>query len=107
MEWTRNASSGTLYPLLMRRTDQGFVEAEWLEPAQPGLPACHAYRLEAAGVQAPLLSEANQSTVPLLAVLVLLLAALNQRIARLALERGWTRLTAAASRARQRQRRGR
>jgi PadR family transcriptional regulator, regulatory protein PadR len=43
-------SSGTLYPLLMRMTDQGLVESEWREPAQPGRPARHAYRLTAAGL---------------------------------------------------------
>ena len=42
--------SGTLYPILMRMTDQGLVEAEWREPAQPGRPARHAYRLTAAGL---------------------------------------------------------
>lgn len=42
--------SGTLYPLLMRMTEQGLVEAEWREPAQLGRPARHAYRLTAAGV---------------------------------------------------------
>ncbi len=42
--------SGTLYPLLMRMTEQGLVEAEWHEPAQPGRPARHAYRLTAAGL---------------------------------------------------------
>ncbi len=42
--------SGTLYPLLMRMTDQKLVEAEWREPAQPGRPARHAYRLTAAGI---------------------------------------------------------
>ena len=42
--------SGTLYPLLMRMTDQGLVGAEWREPAQPGRPARHAYRLTAAGI---------------------------------------------------------
>jgi PadR family transcriptional regulator PadR len=42
--------SGTLYPLLMRMTDQGLVEAEWREPTQPGRPARHAYRLTAAGL---------------------------------------------------------
>ena len=42
--------SGTLYPLLMRMTDQGLVEAEWREPAKPGRPARHAYRLTAEGV---------------------------------------------------------
>ena len=43
-------SSGTLYPLLMRMTDQGLVEAEWREPEQLGRPARHVYRLTAAGV---------------------------------------------------------
>jgi PadR family transcriptional regulator, regulatory protein PadR len=42
--------SGTLYPLLMRMTDQGLVQAEWREPAQPGRPARHAYRLTAEGL---------------------------------------------------------
>jgi DNA-binding PadR family transcriptional regulator len=42
-------SSGTLYPLLMRMTDQDLVESEWHEPTQPGRPARHAYRLTAAG----------------------------------------------------------
>ena len=42
--------SGTLYPLLMRMTDQGLVEAEWLKPAQPGRPPRHAYRLTTKGV---------------------------------------------------------
>lgn len=43
-------SSGTLYPLLMRMADQGLVEAEWREPARPGRPARHAYRLTASGL---------------------------------------------------------
>jgi PadR family transcriptional regulator, regulatory protein PadR len=43
-------SSGTLYPLLMRMTDQGQVEAEWQPPARPGRPARHAYRLTASGM---------------------------------------------------------
>lgn len=42
--------SGTLYPLLMRMTDQGLVEAEWRAPAKPGRPPRHVYRLTAAGV---------------------------------------------------------
>lgn len=42
--------SGTLYPLLMRMTDQGLVEAEWREPTHPGRPARHAYRLTSAGI---------------------------------------------------------
>ncbi|KQN01472.1 transcriptional regulator [Sphingobium sp. Leaf26] len=43
-------ASGTLYPLLMRMTEQGLVEAEWREPVQPGRPPRHAYRLTAAGM---------------------------------------------------------
>lgn len=42
--------SGTLYPLLTRMTEQGLVEAQWQEPAQPGRPARHAYRLTATGL---------------------------------------------------------
>ena len=42
--------SGTLYPLLMRMSDQGLIEAEWREPSQPGRPARHAYRLTQAGL---------------------------------------------------------
>ena len=41
--------SGTLYPLLMRMTDQGLVEAEWRDPVQRGRPPRHAYRLTAKG----------------------------------------------------------
>lgn len=43
-------SSGTLYPLLMRMAEQGLIQAEWREPAQPGRPARHVYRLTAAGI---------------------------------------------------------
>ena len=42
--------SGTLYPLLMRMSDQGLVEAEWHEPAKAGRPPRHAYRLTRAGL---------------------------------------------------------
>lgn len=42
--------SGTLYPLLMRLSDQGWLEAEWREPQQPGRPPRHAYRLTAEGL---------------------------------------------------------
>ena len=30
--------SGTLYPILMRLSEQGFLESEWLEPSKPGRP---------------------------------------------------------------------
>lgn len=42
--------SGTLYPLLARLKDQGFLEARWEEPAAPGRPPRHAYRLTLQGV---------------------------------------------------------
>lgn len=57
-------ASGTLYPLLMRMTDQGLVEAEWHEPAQPGRPARHAYRLTAAGLALALEMPRNAADVP-------------------------------------------
>ncbi len=40
--------SGTLYPLLIRLHEQGFLAAEWL-PAASGRPPRHAYRLTPAG----------------------------------------------------------
>lgn len=42
--------SGTLYPLLIRLTEQGALEAEWRESLQPGRPPRHAYRLTAQGL---------------------------------------------------------
>jgi DNA-binding PadR family transcriptional regulator len=42
-------SSGTLYPLLIRLNERGLLEARWEEPAQPGRPARHVYRLSSAG----------------------------------------------------------
>ena len=41
--------SGTLYPLLIRLEEQGYLEAELQAPAEPGRPPRHAYRLTAAG----------------------------------------------------------
>lgn len=38
-------SSGTLYPLLMRLSDQGLLESQWQEPERSGKPPRHAYRL--------------------------------------------------------------
>jgi PadR family transcriptional regulator, regulatory protein PadR len=42
--------SGTLYPLLMRLSEQGLLESRWQEAERPGLPPRHFYRLSAAGV---------------------------------------------------------
>lgn len=41
--------SGTLYPLLMRLCDQGFLDSRWKEPEKPGRPPRHVYRLTASG----------------------------------------------------------
>jgi PadR family transcriptional regulator, regulatory protein PadR len=43
-------ASGTLYPLLIRLSDQGLLESRWLEPERPGKPQRHAYRLTATGL---------------------------------------------------------
>lgn len=43
-------SSGTIYPLLIRMTESGLVEADWREPAQVGRPPRHVYRLTAHGM---------------------------------------------------------
>ena len=41
--------SGTLYPLLMRLHDQGFLQSEWRPPEVTGRPPRNAYRLTAEG----------------------------------------------------------
>jgi len=42
--------SGTLYPLMIRLEAQGYLEAIWCPPSEPGRPPRHAYRLTATGV---------------------------------------------------------
>lgn len=42
--------SGTLYPLLIRLSDQGLLDSEWREPSRPGLPPRHVYRLNSQGL---------------------------------------------------------
>src|SRR5438128_9222440 len=42
--------SGTLYPLLMRLSEQGLLEQRWQEAERPGLPHRHVYRLTASGL---------------------------------------------------------
>jgi PadR family transcriptional regulator PadR len=42
--------SGTLYPLLIRLSDQGFLESQWQEPERPGKPPRHAYKLTSSGL---------------------------------------------------------
>src|SRR5580658_8644351 len=43
-------TSGTLYPLLMRLSDQGLLESRWQEPERPGKPPRHGYRLTSEGL---------------------------------------------------------
>lgn len=43
-------SSGSLYPILMRLTDRGLLEADWEESEQPGRPPRHIYRLTPDGI---------------------------------------------------------
>src|SRR5438552_13492507 len=40
--------AGTLYPILLRLADQGWLETGWAEPQQPGRPPRHTYRLAGA-----------------------------------------------------------
>jgi len=41
--------SGTLYPLMIRLEEQGYLEAEWQPAPEPGRPPRHAYRLTDTG----------------------------------------------------------
>ena len=43
--------AGTLYPLLISMTDRDLVYPQWHEPADPGRPARHAYRLTSEGLE--------------------------------------------------------
>jgi PadR family transcriptional regulator PadR len=42
-------ASGTLYPILMRLTDQRLLETAWEPSDEPGRPPRHIYRLTADG----------------------------------------------------------
>jgi PadR family transcriptional regulator, regulatory protein PadR len=42
--------SGTLYPILMRLSDQHLLDSRWKEADRPGRPPRHEYRLTAAGL---------------------------------------------------------
>ena len=41
--------SGTLYPILMRLQDQGWLESRWEDESKHGRPPRHLYRLTAHG----------------------------------------------------------
>ncbi|MGH8307654.1 MAG: PadR family transcriptional regulator [Gammaproteobacteria bacterium] len=42
--------SGTLYPALMRLSDQGMLASKWEDAEQPGRPPRHVYRLTPKGL---------------------------------------------------------
>lgn len=51
--------SGTLYPLLRRLAEQGWLETRWTEPERTGRPPRHTYRLTTEGAQAAITLLAN------------------------------------------------
>jgi len=57
-------SSGTLYPILMRLEERGFLEAQWRSSNKPGRPPRHAYKLTNAGIQFAV-SELENSKKPI------------------------------------------
>jgi PadR family transcriptional regulator, regulatory protein PadR len=58
--------SGTLYPLLMRLSEQGLLEDRWEESDIAGRPPRHAYRLSSSGraFAREALSETQAVTAP-------------------------------------------
>lgn len=53
--------SGTLYPILLRLSDQGLLHSRWKDADRPGRPPRHVYRLTANG-----LALAREQTEPLI-----------------------------------------
>lgn len=51
--------AGTVYPILIRLANRGYVETAWEQDVPPGRPARHLYRLSPAGRQ--LVSQLRQS----------------------------------------------
>lgn len=43
--------SGTLYPILVRLAERGWLETRWTHPERPGRPPRHIYRLTALGAE--------------------------------------------------------
>ncbi len=56
-----NVKSGTLYPLLIRLEEQGYLIAEWQQPQASGRPPRHAYRLTPSGVKLALNNPPQQT----------------------------------------------
>lgn len=55
--------SGTLYPVLMRLHDRGFLDSKWEESELPGRPPRRMYRLNAAGIAHARSERARQDEV--------------------------------------------
>jgi DNA-binding PadR family transcriptional regulator len=43
--------SGTLYPILVRLAEQGWLDTEWSQSEEPGRPPRHTYRLTGEGAK--------------------------------------------------------
>ncbi|MEO7505422.1 MAG: PadR family transcriptional regulator [Sphingomicrobium sp.] len=65
---TTGLASGTLYPILIRLADRGYLLSEWREPQRPGRPQRHVYRLTPAGLAA--VEQALSPPMPAAAVAV-------------------------------------
>jgi DNA-binding PadR family transcriptional regulator len=59
--------SGTLYPILIRLAEQGWLQTKWTEPDRPGVPPRHTYRLTRTGARAA--AERTESRPQMQAVL--------------------------------------
>jgi len=62
--------SGTLYPILIRLSDLGFLDSRWKETEQPGRPPRHVYRLTTNGLvlareQTQLLADSKPGLTPI------------------------------------------
>jgi len=56
--------SGTLYPILIRLDDQGFLISKWREPEREGRPPRHVYRLSASGLALARQQQAEAPAAP-------------------------------------------
>jgi PadR family transcriptional regulator len=48
---TLGLQAGTVYPILIRLAERGYVETSWERGIPPGRPPRHLYRLSAAGAE--------------------------------------------------------
>ena len=63
--------SGTLYPILARLEEMGWLDAKWEESGQPGRPPRHTYRLTSEGAKAARQHLATMASAGRLGVLAL------------------------------------